>query len=454
MGLDVVVSMNNHTITYKLAELITNTTINKLSDNIVNSARMAVIDTLGIGIAGYKLSELPSKIANQICFDGGNSTLFNLYNKGKPILVAFINALASHSIEYDDWIPEAYVHPGCVVVPTALSIAEDMNRRWIDVLEAIIVGYEVMARVGAMLGRKHYNKFHTTGTAGIFGAVATASKLLSLKKDEILNSFGIAGSFTSALWEFIKVGSYVKPLSPAYAVFKGILAVYLALQGYRGPSTIFEGDAGILRSFHSDMILKYIDTPMWESAILKNNFKPYPTCRHTHSAIDAAIILRSKIENIDKIKKVVVEVYDEAAKISGITKPKNLDEARFSLSYCVSAALFYGKLGYGELIEALNNKKVNELQDKIKVIVNKRYSIMYPKKQYSKVIVHTTSNIILSEAIDNPRGSVEKPLTLDNIIEKISNLRDYAKIRLDIKRLIHYLTSKVDDEVDLIKLKY
>lgn len=445
--------VNNGYITSKLASIISKINIDNVDVEAIDRARVAIVDSIGVGLAGYTLSSLPTSITRYITLDNGKATLFDLKRRGKQLLVAFINSVATHAIEFDDWIPEGYVHPGCVIIPSALSIGEETSSRWIDVLEAVITGYEVIARVGAFLGRKHYEKFHTTGTAGVFGAVATASKLLNLDYKEIVYSLGIAGSFVSGLWEFIKVGSSIKPLSPAYAVLKGILSTYLALEGCRGPESVFEGDAGILKSLYSDGIMKYIDRPAWKYAILRDNFKPFPTCRHTHSAIEAAVKLRRVIGSLDEIDKVIVEVYDEAAKIAGLIKPIDLDEARFSLPYCVSTALLYGRLGYEELVRGLGDERIVELQDRIEVVVNNKYSAMYPEMQYSRITILMNNGDMYSEVVKAPMGSIEKPFTLDNVVEKIGYLVRYAKISFNIQSLIEYLTNKLDEEVDLMKLK-
>ena len=89
-----------------------------------------------------------------------------------PLFAALVNAAASHFAEQDDVHNGSVFHPGTVVFPPALAVAQSLGSSGRDLLTAAVAGYEVGIRVGEFLGRSHYKVFHTTGTAGTIAAAA------------------------------------------------------------------------------------------------------------------------------------------------------------------------------------------------------------------------------------------------------------------------------------------
>ncbi|MBC7324163.1 MAG: MmgE/PrpD family protein, partial [Moorella sp. (in: Bacteria)] len=156
--------------------------------------------------------------------------------------------------EMDDVSNEASLHPGVAVFPAALSAAQVNGCSGKDFLAAVVLGYEVMVRLGKALGpAKHYAQgFHPTGTCGVFGAVAAAGKIMDLSEEQLVSAFGIAGSQAAASMEFLSDGTWTKRLHPGWAAHSGLLAVFLAKKGFKGPSSILEGKSGFLRAYSPD----------------------------------------------------------------------------------------------------------------------------------------------------------------------------------------------------------
>src|SRR5690606_8171050 len=103
-------------------------------------------------------------------------------------LAGLANAAASHVLEMDDVDRASVYHPGAPTVAVALALAERDALDGEALLDAVAIGYEVGIRVGEALGSTHYEHWHTTGTAGTFGAVATAARLLRLDERQTLHA--------------------------------------------------------------------------------------------------------------------------------------------------------------------------------------------------------------------------------------------------------------------------
>ena len=93
---------------------------------------------------------------------------------------AFLVGGLSHILEMDDLHRASVTHPGCVVVPAALAIGLRTRCSGPALLDAILRGYEAVARIGMAVGPAHYRIWHSTATCGPFGAAMAAADLLGL----------------------------------------------------------------------------------------------------------------------------------------------------------------------------------------------------------------------------------------------------------------------------------
>jgi 2-methylcitrate dehydratase PrpD len=125
---------------------------------------------------------------------------------------AMANGISAHAIEMDDVNNEASLHPGVVVFPAALATSEMVGGAGKKFIEAVVLGYEVMVRLGRALGAENSYKrgFHPTGICGPFGSSVAASKLLGLREKEILSALGIAGSQAAGSMEYLAQGAWTK----------------------------------------------------------------------------------------------------------------------------------------------------------------------------------------------------------------------------------------------------
>ena len=169
-----------------------------------------------------------------------------------PLFAAMVNGAASHFAEQDDVHNGSVFHPAAVVFPPALAVAQVLRCPGRDLLTAAVAGYEVGIRVGEFLGRSHYKVFHTTGTAGTVAAAAAIGRLLRLSPLQMQHAFGSAGTQSAGLWEFLRDAADSKQLHTAQAAAEGLLAAYLAKDGFTGATRILEGEQGMAAGMSSD----------------------------------------------------------------------------------------------------------------------------------------------------------------------------------------------------------
>ena len=144
--------------------------------------RFSLFDWATVGLAG--IDEPVARAARRVALADapaqGGATLFG-GGHAAPAAAALANGATSHALDYDDTHFGHIGHPSVAVIPAALALAEARGLEGARLMQALGVGLEVACRVGAWLGRPHYEAgFHQTGTSGAFGATAAAGRVLGL----------------------------------------------------------------------------------------------------------------------------------------------------------------------------------------------------------------------------------------------------------------------------------
>jgi 2-methylcitrate dehydratase PrpD len=343
-------------------------------------------------------------------------------------LAALANAAAAHVLEMDDLDRESISHPAAPIIATALAVAERDGAGGEALLDAIAVGYEVGIRVGEALGPSHYEHWHTTGTAGTLGAAATAARLGGLDVDGVLRTLGSAGTMAAGLWEFLADGAMSKQLHPAKAAHDGVLAALLAARGFTAATRILEGPKGLLAAMSADprpeRLTDGLGVRMAPWRIAGVSFKVHASCRHTHSAVDAALALRrAHALRPDAIARVDVRLYSQALGLLDGMEPTTPYAAKFSLPFCVAAAIVHGDLAPSRFTDTtIADAETLALADRVRFTTDPELDALYPRGWPSVVTVTLRDGTRLSERVDHPAGDPESGITTADIAAKFATL--------------------------------
>ncbi|MBS7701552.1 MULTISPECIES: MmgE/PrpD family protein [unclassified Chelatococcus] len=334
---------------------------------------------------------------------------------------AFFVGGLSHILEMDDLHRDSVTHPGCVVVPAAWAIAEDRNLKGQRFLESILSGYEAVCRVGMAVGKAHYRVWHNTSTCGPFGSAMAAADLMMLSEKQTIWSLGNAGTQSSGLWEFLEEGAMSKHLHTARASESGVLAALLAAENFTGPAHILEGKkgffAGLCSDFEADKIVANPDGP-WQ--LTRTSIKPWPCCRHTHPAIDAAIQLHRELDG-EPITHVTVGAYRAALEVCNRPDPQDPYSAKFSLQHCVAIALADGQVMQSSF-EGSSRERISDLRNKVSVDVSPVIDAAYPQSWGTEVVVKTAGGRKLAALRQDAKGDPENPVTSAELASKARGL--------------------------------
>src|SRR5512132_640966 len=342
-----------------------------------DNAALRVLDTIGCALAGACLEHAPSVLALASRWGGpGLCTIWGTPLRAAPPQAALANGALAHGLDFDDTHADSVCHASAVLVPTVLALAESEHLSGRAILTALVAGYEGMIRIGmAAPGRFHARGWHATAACGPFGAAVTAGKCLGLDADRLTAALGIAASMASGVMEFLEDGSWVKRLHPGWAAQSGIQAAVLAQGGFTGPATALEGRLGFYRAALGETpdIARHLKNLGAEWETLRSSFKLYPCCHLNHAYLDAVGGLKrmnalradqvAEIECLVPAGEVPIVCEPEAAK----RRPRTTYDAKFSLAFCVAAALAGDRVGIGAFTEeSIRDPRLLALADRVR----------------------------------------------------------------------------------------
>jgi len=334
---------------------------------------------------------------------------------------AFLFGSLVHILEMDDLHRESVTHPACVVIPAAWSVAAARGADGRTLLRAVLAGYEAVCRVGNAVGQAHYRIWHNTATCGPFGSAFAVATLLDLDEDATVAALGNAGTQSAGLWQFLEEGAMSKHLHAGRAAEAGVLAAELAARGFTGPARILEGRKGFFAAACPDAepqrVLAEAGAP-WQLRL--TSIKPWPSCRHTHPTIAAALELKARIA-VGEIADVRVETYRSALDLCDNPRPTSEYEAKFSLHHCVAAALTDGAITLASF-DAAARERLAPLRAKCTVAATAAYNAAYPDAWGARVEIRTTGGNTLVAAVPACKGDPELPVTATEMRAKAAML--------------------------------
>src|SRR5262245_57897512 len=228
----------------RLAAYVSTESFGRLPEATVDAARRAVLDTLGVMLAGSR-EETAVRARAVIAHRRGSEEAVVAGTALRASIedAALANGIAAHALDYDDLNASLSGHPSVPVLPAALALAERERASGQALLTAFVVGVEIEAKLGRALNPAHYESgWHATSALGIFGAAAAAAKLLGLTPDHTAHGLAIAASMARGIKA--NFGTDCKPLHVGHAARCGIEAALLARAGFTGNPRALEHGNG------------------------------------------------------------------------------------------------------------------------------------------------------------------------------------------------------------------
>ncbi|KAK5047143.1 hypothetical protein LTR84_007086 [Exophiala bonariae] len=403
--------------TRELAGFISSLSYDQIPAEVVSYVKELILDNLGVVIFG---NQTPwAKMVGEMAMEAGAqpcSTILGRKLKTSAALAALTNATAGHGFEFDEIHRDSGHHPGSIIVPVILALAEsEGGRSGRDFITSTVAAYEAGCRVGMSMGPGlFYRGHHPQGSIGVLTAAAAASKILGLDAEKTQHALGIAGTSAAGLMA-AQEGAMVKRMHAGTAAQNGVYGAILARKGFTGIHNVLEASfGGFLQTFSStpnpEPLIADLGT-RWET--LNVGYKPYATVASIHTALDGLLaIMRDNHLHADDIESIeigctTVTLHHCAWKY----KPQGVTAAQMNLFYSLAVIAIDGDAGINEFSEGrLADPRVLDLVARMQAHIDPEIEAMGRKFRHAASVTLTTKDERSFKRTElHRRGTIENP---------------------------------------------
>ena len=408
----------------RLAEFVAETRWEDLHPSTIAAARDVALDTIGAILAGSRLPENANFAALAAGMSGpGRATILGHGHRVQPVWAAMVNATAGVSLEMDEGNRLGGGHPSIHVTPGAIAVGEELRCSGPDVLTSIIVGYEVISRIGAATTVKA--EVHSHGTWGTIGTAAATARLMGFDPPQTKLAMNLAMSMSPAnTWTPCIEGATVRNLYPGRSGFQGIMAAHLSQCGFTavadGPTDLYRTFLG--EGFDPDAVTDGLGTA-GNLRIQQNYFKFHACCLYNHPVLDAVQdLLREEPFAPSDVKSIAVT----APAIAGIMadpRPENMLAAKFSIPYAVAAAICYGHTDVTAFLpERVGNAEIRALAKRVSLDSDPEMNLRRYDYPSARVAVHLADGRVRRAEVTSQRGDYTNPAGREELLGKFRAL--------------------------------
>jgi 2-methylcitrate dehydratase PrpD len=417
-----------------LSEFASETHYERLPPNGVELSKKVLLDTIGVMVAATTLEKAVLPIIQLVKEGGGKeeSTIIGFGGKVPCWNAAFANGALSHALDYSSSDSRG-VAPGGVTVPAALAMAERiLHTSGKQLITAIAVGSEVLMRIGAAITRNPMEfGWVSPMLLGVFGAAVTAGKIAGLGPRQMMDAMGIALHQAGGTWEMAEdPASAFRAVRNCFVNKTGVLAALMAQGGLSAAKDPLGGKHGLYRQYFQgdydpSVLTKGLGSEFRFETI---SFKPYPSCRDTHTSIDAALRLARQYDIVpDQVEEIRLTVGPMGEKAclprEQRCRPQTSIEAKFSLPFTVATAIARRKVTLVEFSSSgITDPEVLSLARR----VNYRVEKGSPGVDPGIIDIRLKNGRVLHEEVVNPPGGPQSPLSQEDLIEKFRDCAHYS----------------------------
>lgn len=436
-----------------IGKYVRNINFEDIPSTAVESAKRILLDSLGCMIAGSRFLNLKDQ-----SHPLGSFTIVGVgrgYSREWAVLINGNNLVAT---EMDEGNQFAKGHPAAHFLPALLAEAETKPINGKEFLTALVVAYEVAARIGSSITLKKY--IHPHGNWGTGSSAVAIAKLRGLGINEIAEAILLGCSLpVTSVWSSVLTGSNIRNSYIGISNLIGLMVPDMVRCGIKSHadvvSSVYGEALGI--SFHPELL----DEGLGEEYLIEKNYlKIYSCCRFIHGAVDCVLNIKEELKKKGRdlkpedIQSVNVETYELAATLRE-NKPPNAFAAKFSIPFSIALLLSRGSLTndvYRD--ECVEDQKLLELSKRVTVSEDPSLSALLPKVRATRVTIHLKDGLSIGKEVHSTTGDYTCPLSNEQIINKFYYLAQPSIGRsacLAIAEMVFSL-EKIGQISDLIRL--
>lgn len=408
----------------KMAEFALGIRYSDLPPDVIASVKRVLLDTLGcaVGAVGSDPARIAEQTIHQTYAGATTATLIGYPKLASVEGAIFVNGVLVRALDMNDtYLGTDPLHPS-EVLPTALALCEAGVRSGRDLIEAIVAGYEISARVNDAISFMERG-YHPL-CAAAYGVPAIAGKVLGLPKGALAQAIGISGArgFTSFVVNSGAI-SMMKAMGLAATAVDGVFVTRLAANGFTGPSGTLEWFATRMKPAKPDFAL---DLERTHYRLPRVAFKRFPIQIELQAVAEIGAAIAPKLKGrTGEIRSIVVETYPgviERVADPEKFKPQTKGTADHSLPVCLAMAIIDGDV---TIAQFENNRwrdaDIMALVGKTTVKPSDALMAKRPKGRGATVEIGLNDGTSLRETVEVAEGDAERPLSQTSLERKFSN---------------------------------
>jgi 2-methylcitrate dehydratase PrpD len=431
-------------LTEYVADFVLNLDYEDIPDGVRRTAIEHILDGYGVALSGHEEQGhaiMRGHAERASCAE--EVVIFGTPLRSSAEIAALVNGVAMHAMDYDDTqlstnpdsVYGLLTHPTTPTLAAGSAVAEVIGATGHELLTAYVAGVEVACRTADASNPRHYQKgFHSTGTFGALGAVASAGKLLGLSRDRLLQSIGIAASLSGGYRE--NFGTMTKPLHAGRAAEAGVFAARLAADGFTAAKNILEAKRGIYAASSDGYEPARIEGKLGAPFFFEDpgiSIKPYPSGSLSHPGQDAILeLVREHDIRPDDVEEAVAGTNSAMPNALIYSLPQTALEAKFSFPFLLAIAILRRKVGIAEFRDdVVTSPEVQEMMKRCRHVVDPEIDAQGFQHLDTRVTVRLKDGRVLEKVASFATGHPRKPMTRRQLEEKFF---ECAELSIDHER--------------------
>lgn len=410
----------------RLAGFVAQTNWVDIPDAVREHAKLVVLDTFGVMLAGTRRPEVAALIAglgNEA--QGGATGYASGWRTFDPRTAALLNGIAGRAIELCEGLRLVSGQAAMQVLPGILALAEARGASGRDLLTAFVTAYEAAGKLCTAFTARPFA--HQNGQASLLAAAAGGAKIAGLDAEGISRSMRVSTTLLlTPSYTNVVAGATALNVAGGMSGFVGALAPELVRAGFTAQEDAVEEALGRMvgTGFDPAPMLGSFGEP-WE--ITRNYFRLYACCNPIHPALDAMheVIRQLKPRPAD-VERIDIATY-RFASVMNNPQPPNFFASKYSLPHACAVLIVRGKLGHADLDDsALTDPLIAALRSKVSIAEDPAMSAVAPKLRPARVTLTLRDGRTATAAVESHRGDFNAPFARDELLEKFRGLAGHV----------------------------
>jgi 2-methylcitrate dehydratase PrpD len=445
----------NDRIIQEVSSYISGSIEAELPPEVVSKTKHHILDTLAAMVSGstLKAGRLAMKfVEDQI--GRGEAVVAGTSAATSAINAAFANGIMAHADETDDSHPKSRTHPGCAIVPAALAMSEREGATGMNLIKAVVAGYDIGCRITQALGvqnlRNGSRSAHSIG--GIFGATASAAAAAQLDETQARYALSYATQQASGIESWLRDDQHIEKafVFGGMTARNGMTAALLAKMGFTGVQDPFSGEHNFFKAFVGEsQPERLLDGLGSRYEIMFANIKKFPVGSPIQAPLEALLLLikRHGLTRKD-VHTIVAGLPDYGAAVVD-----NRSMPDVNLQYILAVTLLDGQLTFGAAhsYERMNEPEVLELRKRVSLVKDDELSSAKVMRQ-GIVEITTKDGNQFREHVVSVHGTAEDPMTLEEVEKKSEDLLTPVLGEVRSRELIHMIRN-LENIDNIVKLR-